>query len=106
MLYTSVLDPIFDPACNNGQGDINEVGTEECRSNPTNQPARYNLVASPEESSCIFPFQLDGQEYNKCILQAWVYIFKDLLIGGGAHSKSSEKLFSVADGSWPLSNMS
>ena len=69
MLYTSVLDPIFDPACNNGQGDINEVGTEECRSNPTNQPARYNLVASPEESSCIFPFQLDGQEYNKCILQ-------------------------------------
>ena len=83
MLYTSVLDPVFDPACNNGQGDINEVGTEECRSNPTNQPANYYLVRSPEESSCIFPFQLDGQEYNKCILQAWVYIFKDSLIGGG-----------------------
>ena len=82
MLYTPAIDPNLDPACSNGQGDINQIATDQCRSIPTNQPNSFYLIRSPEESSCIFPFQLDGQEYNRCVLQAWVYIFKDSGAGG------------------------
>ena len=69
MLYTSAIDPNLDPACSNGQGDINQIATDQCRSIPTNQPNSFYLIRSPEESSCIFPFQLDGREYNRCVLQ-------------------------------------
>ena len=68
MLYTPEVDPNVDPACNNGQG-LEEVATNQCRSNPTISPTAFYLIQSPEESSCIFPFKLDDQEYNRCVLQ-------------------------------------
>ena len=53
-----------DERCDVGTGDINEVGGDQCRTTPT---ILYDIV-DRKEALCIFPFYLDGKEYNQCTL--------------------------------------
>ena len=54
-----------DPACQTGQGDINEVTAEVCRTNPSASlwDARDGI-----ETSCLFPFTLNGESYDTCVM--------------------------------------
>ena len=63
MDYTPPADP--DPACLTGNGNITEVTAEVCRSNPFN-----NLRDSWDgiEAECLFPFTLNGEIFNRCIM--------------------------------------
>ena len=63
MDYTPPGEP--DPACLFGNGDINEVTAEVCRTNPFNNNAdRRERIEAP----CLFPFTLNGVSYNTCIM--------------------------------------
>ena len=53
-----------DVRCEEGTGDINEVGGDQCRTTPSHPFDRLDEI----EALCIFPFYLDGVEYNQCIL--------------------------------------
>ena len=53
-----------DVRCEEGTGDINEVGGDQCRTTPTD----FIDIADKKESLCIFPFYLEGREYNQCTL--------------------------------------
>ena len=61
MSYTATEE---DVRCEEGTGDINEVGGDQCRTTPTNT---YD-INDKKEALCIFPFFLDGKEYNQCTL--------------------------------------
>ena len=54
-----------DPACSTGNGDINEVTADVCRTNPFN-----NHLDSDDgiEAECLFPFTLNGVTHNTCIM--------------------------------------
>ena len=53
-----------DERCGVGTGDIKEVGGGECRTTPTNDADRTDQI----EAECIFPYYLNGTEYNQCVL--------------------------------------
>ena len=53
-----------DERCKVGTGDIKEVGGGDCRTTPTNDGDRTDGI----EAECIFPYHLDGKEYNQCTL--------------------------------------
>ena len=61
MNYTATEE---DEKCKEGTGDINEVGGDQCRTTPT---TRLD-IEDKKEALCIFPFYLDGIEYNQCTL--------------------------------------
>ena len=63
MDFTPPGDP--DPACLNGNGDINEVTAEDCRTNPSSN--LYDRVDGIE-ASCLFPFTLNGVRHDTCIM--------------------------------------
>ena len=54
-----------DPDCLTGKGDITEVTAEVCRTTPYNDiwDIKDNI-----EAECIFPFRLNGETYDGCIL--------------------------------------
>ena len=54
-----------DPDCSKGNGDITEVTAEVCRTNPFAAFWDYKLNLEPP---CIFPFTLNGQLNDGCIL--------------------------------------
>ena len=62
MDYSPPGDP--DPACFTGNGDINEVTAEVCRTNPFNYRDRDDSI----EATCLFPFTLNGQSHSTCIM--------------------------------------
>ena len=53
-----------EPECEQGVGNINEVTAVVCRTTTTNE----NDVADKLEPACIFPFTLDNELHNECIL--------------------------------------
>ena len=53
-----------DPACLSGNGDINEVTAEVCRSDPFNNP--WDL-RNDVEAPCLFPYTINGQSFSTCI---------------------------------------
>merc|ERR1711936_1415415 len=61
MTYTATEE---DERCEEGTGDINEVGGDQCRTTPSDGWERRDK----KESFCIFPYYLDGIEYNQCTL--------------------------------------
>ena len=61
MSYTTTEE---DVRCQEGTGDINEVGGDQCRTTPT---WRWD-IGDQTEALCIFPFYLDGKEYKQCTL--------------------------------------
>jgi len=61
MNYTATEE---DERCEEGTGDINEVGGDQCRTTPTD----VRDVIDKKEPFCLFPFYLDGIEYNQCTL--------------------------------------
>ena len=61
MTYTSTSE---DVRCQEGTGNITEVGGDQCRTTPTD----FLDVIAGIEALCIFPFYLDGNEYNECTL--------------------------------------
>ena len=61
LIYTQTGE---DVRCEEGTGDINEVGGDQCRTTPSYSLDRIDRI----EALCIFPFYLDGIEYNQCIL--------------------------------------
>ena len=63
MEYTPPGDP--DPACLTGNGNITEVTAEVCRTIPFNSKwGERNVI----EASCIFPFSLNGESHDTCIM--------------------------------------
>ena len=62
MEYSPTGDP--DPACLTGNGDINEVTAEVCRTNPTHWLDWQDGI----EASCLFPFTLNGVIHETCIM--------------------------------------
>ena len=53
-----------DPDCLTGYGDISEVTSRQCRTNPSNNAwDRKDGIEAP----CLFPFTLNGKSYNSCI---------------------------------------
>ena len=54
-----------DPDCSKGNGDITEVTAEVCRTNPFAAFWDYKLNKEPP---CIFPYTLNGQLNDGCIL--------------------------------------
>ena len=63
MEYTFPGDP--DPACLTGTGDITEVTAKVCRTNPFNN---IKDLRSGTEAPCLFPFNLNGETHETCIL--------------------------------------
>ena len=53
-----------DVRCEEGTGNIDEVGGDLCRTTPTYVFDRLDELEAP----CIFLFYLDGIEYNECTL--------------------------------------
>ena len=65
MEYSPPGDP--DPDCLTGNGDINEVTTEECRTNPL----RSNWDTTDQiEARCLFNFTLNGESHSTCITES------------------------------------
>ena len=62
MDYTPAGEP--DPDCLTGNGDINEVTAEVCR---TRSYGTWDMTEFIE-ASCLFPFTLNGESHNSCIL--------------------------------------
>ena len=61
--YSPPGDP--DPACLTGNGDIDEVTAEVCRTNPFNsEHDRQDGIEAP----CLFPFTLNGESHDTCIM--------------------------------------
>ena len=54
-----------DERCKVGTGDITEPGGGDCRTTPSN----FWDTKDQTEAKCIFPFYLDGKEYNECALE-------------------------------------
>ena len=50
--------------CEEGTGDITEVGGDQCKTSPNEQID----ISDKTEASCIFPYYLDGKEYDQCTL--------------------------------------
>ena len=63
MEYSPPGDP--DPACLTGNGDITEVTTEVCRTNPFNN---YYDGLVGTEATCLFPFTLNGETHDTCVM--------------------------------------
>ena len=61
MDYRPAGDP--DPACLTGQGDINEVTAEVCRTNYGSWQDRRDGIEAP----CLLPFTLNGESHSSCI---------------------------------------
>ena len=57
----------IDPDCTTGQGDLEELNDEVCRTNPATYFSNSNARIEPEPV-CIFPFQLDDQTWNECLM--------------------------------------
>ena len=68
MEYSPTGDP--DPACLTGNGDINEVTAEVCRTNPFNNQLNFPGEDREEytEAPCLFPFTLNGESHSTCIM--------------------------------------
>ena len=65
MDYSPPGDP--DPACLTGNGDITEVTAEVCRT----MPFAYIWDARDGiEAACLFPFTLEGESHDTCIMDA------------------------------------
>ena len=65
MTYTPTVE---EPECTEGTGNIDEVGGELCRTTPTNTPTSSADRQDMIEAVCIFPYYIDGIEYNECTL--------------------------------------
>ena len=63
MKYTKSGEP--DPACLTGTGDITQVTAEVCRTNPFTNTWD---IRDGIEAECIFPYTLNGETLNRCIL--------------------------------------
>ena len=63
MSYTPPGDD--DPSCVSGNGDITEVTAKKCRSTPFNNEWDRGHGT---ESSCLFPFTLNGEGHDTCIM--------------------------------------
>ena len=64
MTYQTDTPTRIEERCERGIGDITEVGGQHCRTTPTFTRDRLDKV----EALCIFPYHLDGKEYNECTL--------------------------------------
>ena len=53
-----------DPACLTGVGDINEVTAKVCRTNPSGWADDRDDIEAP----CLFPFSLNGESHDTCIM--------------------------------------
>ena len=66
MEYTPPGEP--DPACLTDHGDITEVTAEVCRSAASFFNSAWDSLDGIE-APCLFPFTLNGESHNSCIMQ-------------------------------------
>ena len=76
MDYTPPGDP--DPDCLTGKGDITEVTAEVCRTNPFNN---YYDELDGTEATCLFPFTLNGETHDTCVMVTLMVTLKVTLNG-------------------------
>ena len=62
------IDDTNDPDCISGTGDINEVTAEVCTVLPITYALGVYTVIDPKEAECVFPFTVDGREWDGCLV--------------------------------------